>query len=117
MTGIRPVTAYKVLTAGQMTALEAGTFTGAPVDLADGYIHLSTHAQLTETVDKHFAGQSDLWVAAVDLEALGDVVKWEISRGGAEFPHLYGQLTLETVIAYSPLEREHDGTVRLPVTG
>lgn len=112
-----PTTAYKVLTADQMAALEAGTFPGAPVDLADGYIHMSTREQLTETVDKHFAEQSDLWVAAVDLEALGDAVKWEVSRGGAEFPHLYGQLTLETVVAYSPLEREDDGTVRLPVAG
>lgn len=114
---MKPATAYKVLTAEQMAALEAGRFAGAPVDLADGYIHMSTHAQLTETVDRHFAGQSDLWVAAVDLDALGDAVKWEVSRGGAEFPHLYGQLTLETVIAYSPLEREDDGNVRLPVTG
>jgi uncharacterized protein (DUF952 family) len=114
---MHPTTAYKVLTAGQMIALEAGTFAGAPIDLADGYIHMSTRDQLTETVDKHFAGQSDLWVAAVDLDALGDAVKWEVSRGGAEFPHLYGQLTLETVIAYSPLEREDDGTVRLPVAG
>jgi uncharacterized protein (DUF952 family) len=114
---MHPTTAYKVLTADQMTALEAGTFAGAPVDLADGYIHMSTRAQLTETVDKHFAGQNGLWVAAVDLEALGDALKWEVSRGGAEFPHFYGQLTLETVIAYSPLEREDDGTVRLPVSG
>ena len=113
----RPETAYKVLTADQMTALETGAFDGAPVDLADGYIHLSTRDQLTETVDKHFVGQSNLWVAAVDLDALGDAVKWEVSRGGAEFPHLYGRLTLETVIAYSPLEREDDGTVRLPVAG
>jgi uncharacterized protein (DUF952 family) len=113
----RPVTAYKVLTADEMTALEAGTFTGAPIDVADGYIHLSTAAQLTETVDKHFTGQTDLWVAAVDLEAHGDAIKWEISRGDAEFPHLYGKLTLATVIAYSPLERDDDGSVRLPVAG
>lgn len=114
---MHPTTAYKVLTADQMTALEAGTFAGAPIDLADGYIHMSTRDQLTETVDKHFAGQRDLWVAAVDLGALGDAVKWEVSRGGAEFPHLYGRLTLETVIAYSPLERENGGTVKLPVAG
>ncbi len=114
----RPVTAYKVLTADQMAALERdGSFAGAPVDVADGYIHLSTAAQLTETVDKHFAGQHDLYVAAVDLEALGDQIRWEESRGGQLFPHLYGTLTLDTVVAYSPLEREDDGTVRLPVTG
>jgi uncharacterized protein (DUF952 family) len=114
---MHPTTAYKVLTADQMAALEAGSFEGAPIDLADGYIHLSTGDQLTETVDKHFAGQSGLWVAAVDLEAHGDAIRWEVSRGGAQFPHLYGRLTLETVVAYSPLEREDDGAVRLPVTG
>ncbi|WP_230630870.1 DUF952 domain-containing protein [Sphingomonas sp. Leaf37] len=113
-----PTTAYKVLTAEQMAALERdGTFPGAPVDLSDGYLHMSTAAQLTETVDKHFAGQSDLHVAAVDLGSFGDSLKWEESRGGQLFPHLYGPLLLETVIAYSPLERDEDGTVRLPVTG
>ncbi len=113
-----PTTAYKVLTAEQMAALERdGTFPGAPVDLTDGYLHMSTAAQLSETVDKHFAGQSDLHVAAVDLGSFGDSLKWEESRGGQLFPHLYGPLLLETVIAYSPLERDEDGTVRLPVTG
>ena len=115
---MKPMTAYKVLTGEQMAALERdGTFAGAPVDVQDGYVHLSTAAQLTETVDKHFAGQDDLHVAAVDLEALGDKIRWEESRGGQLFPHLYGPLTLDTVVAYSPLEREDDGTVRLPVTG
>ncbi len=114
----KPMTAYKVLTGEQMAALERdGTFAGAPVDVQDGYVHLSTAAQLSETVDKHFAGQDDLHVAAVDLEALGDKIRWEESRGGQLFPHLYGPLTLDTVVAYSPLEREDDGTVRLPVTG
>ncbi|GAA4775533.1 DUF952 domain-containing protein [Stakelama sediminis] len=112
-----PTTAYKVLTGDQMQALEADIFEGAPVDVADGYIHLSTVDQLTETVDRHFAGQSNLWVAAVDLEAQGKALKWEESRGGALFPHLHGKLLLETVIAYGPLEREDDGTVKLPVAG
>lgn len=111
-------TAYKILTAEQMDALEhQGSFEGAAIDLQDGYIHLSTAAQLDETVDKHFAGQQDLWLAAVDLEAMGDAVKWEPSRGDALFPHLYAPLPLSAVIAYSPLEREEDGSVRLPVTG
>jgi uncharacterized protein (DUF952 family) len=111
--------AYKILTDEQMTALERdGSFAGAPIDLADGYIHLSTAAQLTETVDRHFAGQNGLHIAAVDMDALGDSVRWEPSRGDQLFPHLYGQqLTLDTLIAYGPLEREADGTVRLPVAG
>lgn len=113
----RPAIAYKVLTADQMRALEADAFEGAPIDLADGYIHLSTRDQLTETVDRHFAGQSDLWVAAIDLAALGDSVRWEESRGGALFPHIYGRMPLDVVIAYGELEREHDGTVKLPVAG
>lgn len=113
-----PLTAYKVLTAEQMATLEQdGRFGGAPVDVADGYIHLSTAAQLTETVDKHFAGQGDLHVAAVDLAAHADKIKWEESRGGQLFPHLYGEMLLETVVAYGPLERLPDGTVRLPITG
>ena len=111
-------TAYKVLTAGQMSALEKeGSFAGAPVDLADGYIHLSTAAQLQETIDKHFAGQGNLWLAAVDLDALADSVKWEPSRGGQLFPHIYGALPLDAVVAYSELHYEPDGSLRLPVTG
>ena len=113
-----PKIAYKVLTGEQMAALEqAGSFDGAPVDLADGYIHLSTSEQLTETVDKHFSGQENLWVAAVDLEACGARVKWEESRGGALFPHLYDRLLLETLVAYGPLARDDAGQVTLPVTG
>jgi uncharacterized protein (DUF952 family) len=107
-------TAYKVLTSDQMSALETdGSFAGAPVDLQDG----STGAQLRETIDKHFAGQSDLWLAAVDLDALAGAVRWEPSRGGQLFPHLYGTLPLEAVIAYSELHYEPDGSLRLPVTG
>ena len=114
----RPQTAYKVLTADEMAALERdGTFAGAPVDVADGYIHLSTADQLTATIDKHFAGRSDLHVAAVDLGSFGESLKWEESRGGELFPHLYAPLLLETVIAYGPLERDDDGAVKLPVAG
>lgn len=114
----RPSVAYKVLTADQMIELETGSFAGAPVDLADGYMHLSTSDQLTETVDKHFAGQDNLHVAAVDLDAIGDAIRWEESRGGQLFPHIYGgPLLLETVLAYGPLERDEAGKVKLPVAG
>lgn len=114
----RPATAYKVLTGAQMAALESnGTFAGAPVDLADGYIHLSTAAQLDETVARHFTGRDDLHVAAVDLASLDDTVKWEPSRGGDLFPHVHGPLPLSAVLAYGPLERDEDGKVKLPVAG
>ena len=110
--------AYKVLTADQLSTLEhSGTFAGAPVDLADGYIHLSTAAQLAETIAKHFGGEDNLQLVAVDLDALADAVKWEESRGGALFPHLYAPITLDVVVAYSALEHEPDGSIRLPVTG
>jgi uncharacterized protein (DUF952 family) len=110
--------AYKILTSAQMTELEqAKRFAGAPVDLADGYIHLSSAEQLEGTLDKHFAGQTGLWLVAVDLDAAADQVKWEVSRGDALFPHLYGELTLDTVLAWSPVEYEPDGALRLPVAG
>lgn len=112
------IVAYKILTKQQMDVLEhQGSFEGAPIDLADGYVHLSTAAQAQETLEKHFAGQSDLWLAAVDLEALGDAVKWEESRGGQLFPHLYAPMTLNTVIAYGPVGYEPDGSLKLPVAG
>jgi uncharacterized protein (DUF952 family) len=115
---VTDLVAYKVLTAGQLAALEHhGVFAGAPIDLADGYIHMSTAAQLDETITKHFAGQDDLTIAAVDLDALGEAVRWEPSRGGQLFPHLYGTLSLDSLIAYGPLEREDDGSIRLPTAG
>lgn len=106
--------AYKVLTDAQMQALKADAFQGAPIDIADGYIHLSSKAQLAETVSKHFAGQSNLWVAAVDLVKLGGAVKWEKSRGDALFPHIYGPLAMDAVLAYGPLTFHADGSILLP---
>lgn len=110
----RETIAYKVLTAGEFAALRAGVFQGAPVDRADGFIHLSTAEQLTETVDRHFSGQRHLVVAAIDLETLGDVLRWEASRHGQLFPHLYGPLALSAVVGHGSLERDADGRVRLP---
>ena len=92
-------TAFKVLTAPQWTDFERErVFRGAPVDIADGYIHLSAADQLEATLAKHFAGQSGLVVAEVDLAALGDALRWEEARGGALFPHLYGELPMTAVI-------------------
>ena len=98
----RPATAFKILTADQWAQFQAdGIFHGAPVDLADGYIHLSTADQLQKTLDKHFSGQSGLIIAEVDLSALGDTIKWEVSRGGALFPHIYGPLPMAAVVGTS----------------
>jgi len=106
--------AYKVLTAADVAALDAGVFQGAPIDIADGYIHLSTAAPPTETVQRHFAGQTHLTVAAVDLAALGGTVRWEVSRNGQRFPHVYGKLEPSSIIARGPLEWGGDGTVLVP---
>lgn len=90
-------------------AQAAGVFAGAPVDLADGFIHLSTGAQARETAARHFAGQDDLLLVAVDPAALGEALRWEPSRGGALFPHLYGPLPLDAVVSVAPLARGADG--------
>lgn len=111
----QPKIAYKILTREQFATLqEKAHFEGAPVDREDGYIHMSTADQVTETADKHFAGQDDLVIAAVDLAGLGDAVKWEESRGGALFPHLYAPLPLTAILRHGPLERKDDGQVKLP---
>ena len=92
-------TAFKIFTADQWQHFEAaGVFAGAPVDLADGYIHMSTARQLQGTLDKHFAGQTDLVIAEIDLSGFGDALRWEVSRGDALFPHLYGPLPYAAVI-------------------
>jgi uncharacterized protein (DUF952 family) len=92
-------TAYKVLTDAQWAAMQRdGQFAGAPVDLADGYIHMSTAGQLGETLAKHFAGQHGLVIAEIDLSGFGEALKWEASRGGALFPHLYAPLPLTAVV-------------------
>lgn len=89
---------YKIVTRGQWVEAEkTGRFNGAPVDHADGFIHLSAADQVRETAAKHFGGQPDLLLVGVATEKLGDALKWEVSRGGALFPHLYGPLDLAAV--------------------
>ncbi len=86
-----------------------GQTEGAPVDLADGFIHFSTAEQATETAAKHFAGAEDLILAAVDAEALGEALKWEPSRGGALFPHLYRRLDQSEIVWHRDLPLGPDG--------
>lgn len=95
---------YKIFRADEWAAFAAaGATAGAPVDLADGYIHFSTAEQLAGTAAKHFAGQADLTLAAVEAEPLGAALRWEVSRGGARFPHLYRTLRMADVTWSAPL--------------
>ncbi|MBN9060844.1 MAG: dihydroorotate dehydrogenase [Rhizobiales bacterium 65-9] len=101
---------YKIAPAALWRQAEAaGVFTGAPVDRADGFIHFSTREQAEETAAKHFAGQTDLLLIAIDADALGEALKWEPSRGGALFPHLYGSLPMSAVLWSRPLPIRPDG--------
>ncbi len=103
-------TIYKICPAPLWGEAErTGTFRGAAIDLSDGYIHFSTIDQVRETAAKHFAGQHDLMLIAIDADRLGPALKWEPARGGALFPHLYGALPLDAVLWTSPLPLGADG--------
>ncbi|WP_224544979.1 DUF952 domain-containing protein [Mesorhizobium sp. CA16] len=80
-----------------------GRFAGAPIDIADGFIHFSTAGQVRETAARHFAEQTDLLLIAIDAAKLGNALKYEVSRGGALFPHLYAELYLDAVLWVKPL--------------
>ncbi len=95
-------------------AEKVGQFDGAPVDLADGFIHFSTAEQVVETAERHFAGQDGLLLIALDEEKLGPALKYEPSRGGALFPHLYGPLPMTAVVWTRPLPLGTDGTHVFP---
>lgn len=101
---------YKIATVAQWRAAEAsGVFEGAPIDVADGYIHFSTGAQVAETLAKHFAGQADLLLVSVESDSLGAALRWEVSRGGELFPHLYATLPVSSVIAVREIPVGLDG--------
>jgi len=105
-----PVTIYKICPETLWReARRHGRFAGAPIDERDGFIHFSTATQVAETAAKHFAGASGLLLVAVDAPRLGDALKWEPSRGGDLFPHLYGALPLAAVLWVEPLPLGSDG--------
>jgi uncharacterized protein (DUF952 family) len=89
-------------------------FVGTPDDARDGFIHFSTASQLAETAARHFAGATDLMLVAVDAEKLDGALKWEVSRNGERFPHLYAPLPLAAVLWARPLPDEVGGHRRLP---
>jgi uncharacterized protein (DUF952 family) len=106
---------YKIVSAAAWDeAKAAGRFDGAPVDLKDGYIHFSTAAQVRETAARHFSGVEGLVLAAFDPQAMGEQLKWEPSRGGALFPHLYAPLDPATALWAKPLPVGADGAHVFP---
>lgn len=108
---------YKVLTEDQFAELRRfGESPGAPVDVADGFVHFSTAAQLPGTLAKHFAGQDGLWLLSVEAgrESVAAALEWEPSRGGDLFPHLYAALRLSDVLEAQRIPLAEDGAHRLP---
>lgn len=95
---------YKTIAADAWAeAQQNGIFAGAAIDLADGYIHFSSSEQVEETVSKHFAGRNNLLLIAFNADRFGAALKWEISRGGALFPHFYGSLDPASAVWAKPL--------------
>ena len=110
MAVINHSTIYKICRPDEWAAAEsAGVFRGSPDDRRDGFIHFSTAAQVRETADKHFAGAADLMLVVVDADALAGALRWEVSRGGDLFPHLYGALPLAAVLWAKPLRLDAGG--------
>jgi uncharacterized protein (DUF952 family) len=106
---------YKIVSADLWQAAEkAGSFAGAGIDVADGYIHLSTGVQAKRTAELYFRGQSDLLLVAVNGESLGEALKYEPSRGGDLFPHLYAALPLTSVLWAKPLPLDSHGNHIFP---
>ena len=105
---------YKILPRTEWeAALQAGRFTGSAIDVADGYIHFSTAAQAQETAARHFAGKVGLVVLEIEGDDLGPALRWEPSRGGDLFPHLYGELPAAAVRRILPAPLDDDGVPRL----
>ncbi|MCF4097646.1 DUF952 domain-containing protein [Maritalea mediterranea] len=106
---------YKVCPkADYEAAKDEGFYRGMPVDIEDGFMHFSTAAQLPETLEKHFAGQSDLVLLYVDAEWVENHLKWEPSRGDDLFPHLYAELNLAHVLRTHDLKVDENGRFILP---
>ena len=110
-----PELIYKIATAEAYAAAQAsGTFTGMPVDIADGYIHFSTAEQVGQTLSLHFRGLSDLMLIAVRTADIGTELVWETSRGGQLFPHLYAPFPMGAVEWAEAVHVEADGRCDLP---
>ena len=101
---------YKIVDAETWEKAESeGRFSGAGIDLSDGYIHFSTNDQVQQTADKHFSDQRNLVLVWVDADLLGDPLRWEASRGGDLFPHLYDQLFMNQVTGVTAIRQDKNG--------
>lgn len=106
---------YRIVQANVWSQAEAaGSFAGTEHDSRDGFVHFSTASQVAETAARHYAGQADLLLVCVSAQALGEALRWEPSRGGALFPHLYGALPLSAVTSVAPLPLDERGVHVLP---
>jgi uncharacterized protein (DUF952 family) len=110
-----PQFVYKVADALEFAEAQAeGIYAGAAIDVTDGFIHFSTAMQLAETIRLHFKGRRGLVLAAIRTAPLGSALRWEASRGGALFPHLYGNLEMSTIAWSEPIDVDEDGNCQLP---
>ena len=101
---MEPQLLYKIVPKSEWIAAKSrGTFGGCGIDLSDGFIHLSSADQFDETLDKHFAGQTNLMRLSIDADLLGETLRWETSRGGALFPHVYGDIPLTAIASAEPI--------------
>jgi uncharacterized protein (DUF952 family) len=106
---------YKICPASAWREAERqGVYRGSADDISDGFIHFSTASQLAETARKHFAGQTGLFLIEVNADALGEALRWEVSRSDELFPHLYGELDLGAVIAVLDIRARSDGSHDIP---
>lgn len=106
---------YKICARSDWEAAQSsGQYDGAPIDIQDGFIHFSNARQVKETAAKHFAGIEDLVLVAFDAEQFGDALKWEVSRGGEQFPHLYGPLPADSALQVFDLPLGSNGNHVFP---
>lgn len=109
---LEPMLIYKIFRAPEWAAMQtAGETRGAPVDLADGYIHFSTAAQVRDTAAKWFADEDNLYLLALESDTLAPHLKWEPARGGSLFPHLYRALSMTDILWAKPLPLGPDGHI------
>ena len=112
---MKSATIYKILPATEWEKVKkSAAFLGSDVDIRDGFIHFSDAGQVEATAERYFRGQDGLLLVAADAVALGEALKWEVSRSGEKFPHLYATLPMSAVIWTKTLLREPDGRHRFP---